>query len=244
MSPRSEGTVIWSASPEGKQNLVFKRRKPRSYVEIARESLYPKGGWRRALRYVVHRLRRLPDPAHKISRGIAAGVFASFTPFFGLHFLIASLLALILRGNVLAALLATFVGNPLTFPLIAAVSMELGSWMLGHPGLPLPLVLSSFSQASLDLWWNFLAMFTDRPTHWEGLAMFWHRVFQPYMVGCILPGIMAGTAAYILSNPLIAAYQKARVARLKKRFAKKREKVISRRMEMAEPPTSKRQAAE
>lgn len=232
--------------------MVFKRRTPRTYVEIVSESLYPKGGWRRAIWYVVHRVRRLPDPAHKISRGIAAGVFTSFTPFFGLHFAIAAGLAFMMRGNVLAALLATFIGNPLTFPLIAAVSMELGAWMLGHPGLPLPLVLNSFSQASLDLWRNFMAIFTDEPAHWEGLALFWQRVFQPYMVGSILPGFGAALASYILANPLIAAYQKARVARLKKRFAKKREKVISRRMEMADPtseraatdPTSKRTAAE
>jgi len=223
--------------------LVFKRRKPRTYVEIVSESFYPRGGWRRALRYVVHRVRRLPDPAHKISRGIAAGVFASFTPFFGLHFLIASILALAMRGNLLAALLATFVGNPLTFPLIAAVSMELGAWMLGRPGIPLPMVFSSFTQASLDLWWNFFAVFTDKPVDWDGLALFWRRVFQPYMVGCLVPGIAAAIAAYILANPIIVAYQKARVARLKKRFAKKREKVISRRLEMAEP-TDKRPAAE
>lgn len=223
--------------------MVFKRRKPRTYVEIVSESFYPRGGWRRAMRYVAHRLRRLPDPAHKISRGIAAGVFTSFTPFFGLHFLIAAGLAVLMRGNVIAALLGTFIGNPLTFPLIAAVSMELGSWMLGHPGIPLPLVLTSFSHASLDLWQNFIAIFTDAPVRWDGLGLFWRRVFLPYAVGGIVPGVVAGVAAYVLANPIIAAYQKARVARLKKRFAKKREKVRSRRMEMAEPG-DKRTAAE
>jgi len=224
--------------------LVFKRRKPRTYVEIVSESFYPRGGWRRASWYVMYRLRRLPDPAHKISRGIAAGVFTSFTPFFGLHFLIAGVLSLLIRGNVIAALLGTFIGNPLTFPLIAAVSMELGSWMLGYPGLPLPLVLASFSDAALDLWRNATAIFSGEPANWSGLALFWRRVFLPYTVGGILPGLAAGIATYILSNPLIAAYQKARVARLKKRFAKKREKVISRRMEMAEPGKPDRAAAE
>ena len=209
--------------------MVFKRRTPRTYVEIVSESIYPRGGWGRALRYVVHRLQRLPDPAHKISRGIAAGVFVSFTPLFGLHFFIAALIAVLLRGNILAALLATFVGNPLTFPLVAAISMELGSWMLGERGIPLPLVLQAFSDASLDLWRNFLAIFTSEPTRWRGLFLFWDRVFLPYLVGGILPGLAAAIAAYVLSNPIIAAYQKARVARLKKRFAKRRERVMSRR---------------
>lgn len=209
--------------------MVFKRRKPRTYVEIVSESLYPRGGWSRALRYVAHRLQRLPDPAHKISRGIAAGVFTSFTPFFGLHFFIAALLTMAMRGNILASLLATFFGNPLTFPLIAAVSMELGSWMLGYPGVPLPVVLTAFTQASQDIWHNFLAIFTSETTNWGGLGLFWERVFLPYLVGGIIPGIACAIAAYILANPIIAAYQKARVARLKKRFAKRRERVISRR---------------
>ena len=171
--------------------MVFKRRKPRTYVEIVSESFYPRGGWRRALLYVGHRLQRLPDPSHKISRGIAAGVFTSFTPLFGLHFLISALLAWAMRGNILAALLATFVGNPLTFPLIAAVSMELGSWMLGYRGFPLPLALEAFSNASLSLWQNFLAIFTAERANWQGFDIFWHRVlpalscrWHPARIGC------------------------------------------------------------
>ncbi len=210
--------------------MVFKRRKPRTYVEIVSESFYPRGGWTRAVRYVAHRLQRLPDPAHKISRGIAVGVLVSFTPLFGMHFILATLLAVAIRGNILAALLGTFIGNPLTFPLIAAVSMELGSWMLGHGRVPLTLVLSAFSEASINLWRNFIAFFTDEPVHWSGLDVFWDRVFLPYLVGGLVPGFAAAIAAYVLANPVIAAYQRARVARLKKRFAKKRQRVISRRL--------------
>ena len=53
---------------------MFKRRNPRSYASAIGRALYPRGGWRRATRYIGYRLRRLPDPAHKISRGIACGV--------------------------------------------------------------------------------------------------------------------------------------------------------------------------
>lgn len=214
--------------------MVFKRRKPRTYYEAVTESLYPKGGWTRAAWYVWHRLRRLPDPAHKISRGIACGVFVCFTPFFGLHFLIAAAMAWVVNGNVMAALLATFFGNPLTFPFIAAVSMELGSWMLGAPHVPLPMLVTAFSDAAIELWRNLIAVFTPDVTHWDGLDRFYEQVFMPYLVGGILPGIATAAACYFLSNPVLAAYQKARVARLKKRFAKKREKVISRRMEAVE----------
>ena len=44
-----------------------------------------------------------------------------------------------------------------------------------------------------------------------------------------MPGLACGAAAYFLSNPVLNAYQKARVARLKKKFAKRREKAEARR---------------
>ena len=49
-----------------------------------------------------------------------------------MHFFLAAGLAWVLRGNVVAALLGTFFGNPLTFPLIALSSINLGHWMLGN----------------------------------------------------------------------------------------------------------------
>ena len=112
---------------------MFKRRDPKTWLRTFVEFIYPRGGWKRAASYVGHRLRRLPDPPHRIARGIAAGVFVCFTPYFGFHFFLAAGLAWVMQGNVVAALLATFFGNPLTFPIIAAISLELGQWMLGTP---------------------------------------------------------------------------------------------------------------
>lgn len=211
--------------------MVFKRRTPKTYWEAFKHAFYPQGGWTRAIQYLIHRVRRLPDPAHKISRGIAVGVFTCFTPFFGMHFLIAAWLAWLVRGNVMAALMATFFGNPLTFPIIAAVSMELGAFLLGRPPIPLQLVLPAFSDAAVELWQNFMAVFTAERTAWGSLSGFWNRYFLPYLVGGVFPGILSGTAGYLLSNPVLSAYQKARVARLKKKFAKKRERAEARRAE-------------
>ena len=202
---------------------MFKRRTPKSYVQIVGEAFYPRGGWTRAAWYVVHRLRRLPDPAHRISRGIFAGVFASFTPLFGFHFLIAAMVAWSIRGNILAALLATFAGNPLTFPFIAAISVELGSWMLGKPPIPLPRILMSFSRASGEIWANIQAIFTPATAEWGRLSYFFSDIFLPYLIGGIIPGIIAGLVAYWLSNPIIASYQRGRIRRLKVRFEKRRE---------------------
>jgi uncharacterized protein (DUF2062 family) len=216
--------------------VVFKRRTKRSYLRIVLEAVYPKGGWGRAFQYVQHRVRRLPDSPHRIARGIFAGVFTSFTPFFGLHFLISALIAKTMRGNILASLLATFVGNPLTFPFIGLVSMKLGRWMLGttfREGEERTL-LAKFLNAGRDLKHNAIALFTDRDAHWTGLSIFYRDVFLPYLVGGLIPGILAGMLCYYLSEPVIAAYQKRRRKKLTDRFEKLRARVQARKEEARE----------
>ncbi|WP_333714347.1 DUF2062 domain-containing protein [Yoonia sp.] len=190
--------------------MVFKRRDRRAVGRIVLDFFYPRGGWARAFEYVKHRLRRLPDTPQKISRGIWAGVFVSFTPLFGLHFFVAWLIARLVRGNILAALMATFFGNPLTFPPIGYVSITLGAWMLGLPqGTPHQLG-QKFRDAGQDLWYNFLAIFTPESIDWAGMKVFYNDLFFPYLVGGILPGVLTATAIYYLSVPVIAAYQKRR----------------------------------
>jgi len=206
----------------GGRRVIFKRRDARSWLEVIGQFLYPRGGWRRASHYVMHRLRRLPDPPHRIARGVAAGVFVCFTPMFGFHFLTAAALAFVMQGNIVAALLATFVGNPLTLPIIAAFCLELGWWILGTSvQVPLHQVFTEFGNAAIELKRNFEAIFTDDVTQWSQLRGFARRVFLPYIVGGIVPGAVAGSVAYFLTVPAVGAYQKRRVKKLKERFMKR-----------------------
>ncbi len=218
-------------------DVVFKRRSKRSYARYVAEAIYPRGGWKRAMYYVTHRLRRLPDSPRNIARGVFAGIFISFTPLYGLHFIGAALVAKLLRGNILAALLATFFGNPLTFPLIAFVSLKLGHLLLGttfDEAAHLTLV-ENFVGAWQELKGNFLAIFTADVAHWDNLAGFYRSVFLPFLVGGIAPGIAAGLVGYYISEPLIAAYQNRRRRKLKERFEKLKAKPVPRPAPDVEP---------
>jgi hypothetical protein len=62
---------------------------------------------------------------------VACGAAISFTPFVGLHVVLGALLALIVRGNLLAVVAGTLVGNPWTFPFIWVASYEVGQYLLG-----------------------------------------------------------------------------------------------------------------
>lgn len=211
--------------------MVFRRRDRRSLRTVVTEFFLPRGGWSRAAQYVVHRLSRLPDPPHRIARGIFAGVFISFTPLFGFHFLGAAGIAWLLRGNILAALLATFFGNPLTTPLIALGAVELGHWIMGGQiGFGFEEILASFSAAWSAIYGNFLALFTSRRADWGGLDEFFRNIFLPYLVGGIGPGILFGMVCYYVSLPVVGAYQKLRDRKRRERI----EKAMERRQKAAE----------
>ncbi|WP_228461316.1 DUF2062 domain-containing protein [Paracoccus liaowanqingii] len=200
---------------------MFKRRKPRSYGQMASELIYPRGGWRRAGTYVAHRLSRLPDQPHRIARGVAAGVFVSFTPLFGFHFLSAAAVAWIIRGNVLAALLATFVGNPVTLPFIALVSVGLGRKILGLDGdLSPQFIFGEFSRAAGELWHNLRSLFGDEIAHWNNLGDFFFQIFWPYVVGGSILGLAVSTGTHYLTVPVFRAYQRRREKKMAERIAR------------------------
>ncbi len=208
---------------------MFKRRNPRSYWEHFVEFFYPRSGWRRALGYIRHRVQRLPDTPHKIAIGFSCGVFVSFTPFFGFHFVVAALLAIIFRGNIVAAILGTFFGNPVTFPFIAGFSYRLGWFLLGRGNEEAvwPIIRHGFYEAFDGLWHNFLAIFTADTMDWSGLIDFGQTVFIPYLIGGLMPGFVIAVLFYVGGKPLIAAYQHRRrgrlMAKIKELRAKKKQ---------------------
>jgi uncharacterized protein (DUF2062 family) len=200
--------------------MVFKRRKPLSILQWVREGILPRAGWRRVVEYLVHRLRRLPDSPHKISLGIACGVFTSFSPFFGLHIIVAMGLAWILRGNVLASAIGTFFGNPITFPFIAYISLEVGRWLTGAGGTSdFGVIARSFANAAEGVWLTTKSFFGYGPSSWDRLAAFFYDLFLPYLIGGIIPGLIGGVLAYYLSRPLVRAYQTRRREKKLKRIA-------------------------
>lgn len=186
--------------------------------EWLREQVYPKSGFKRAVRYVVHRMRRLPDRPHRIARGVFAGSVIGFLPLPGLQFVAAWGAARLMQGNVLAALLATFNTNPVTTPFFAVLAMTLGHWLLGiEAPLTAEYIGTAFANAGHDLWFNVRALFTHDTARWDGLIQFWHEIYWPYFIGALGPAIVISLLSYYITIPLVEAYQKARAAKAKDR---------------------------
>jgi uncharacterized protein (DUF2062 family) len=203
--------------------VVFKRRDPLGWLAWLREMVYPKGGFKRATRYVIHRMSRLPDEPHRIARGIFAGSLIGFLPLPFLQFVAAWAMARLMRGNVLAALLGTFNTNPITTPFFAVFAMTLGHWLLGvEAPLTAEGIARAFGYAGRDLWQNFVAIFTDAHMEWGGLLKFWQDIYLPYFIGALLPGVIISLVAYYVTIPVVQAYQKARASKADERRERRR----------------------
>lgn len=78
------------------------------------------------LYYLYLRFQRLRDNPHKVALGVAISLFINWLPLLGLHTLLIILVCWVFRANILAGLLASFLGNPWTLP-----AMFWADYMLG-----------------------------------------------------------------------------------------------------------------
>ena len=203
---------------------MFKRRERRSIFRFFYEVIFSLKGISRAIEYVGIRLKRIPDTPHKISLGMSCGIFASFTPLFGLHFLIAGLLSYLLRANVLASLIGTFVGNPITFPIITVFNLKLGEWILGSSEYSSDdggKIFEGFLDFIFLIYKSFFTEGSIGENNVPRMNEFLNGIFIPYSLGGLILGIFIAVISYFLLRPLVATYQKKRNALKAKRFKKK-----------------------
>jgi len=195
--------------------MLFGRKNPASWGETLRVWLWPRRSWARSAKYVSKRILRLTASPHAISAGVAAGVFASFTPLLGFHFLLAFMVAYLIAGNFLSAALGTFFGNPITFPFIWTFTYKLGTFILsGHADDSDAATLSSVEDVSLmDLGFSGVL---------ELVGGIWHPLLKPMLVGAFPLGVLFGMMAYVVTRWAAVAFRRHRTQRLAKKNSKLR----------------------
>jgi len=92
--------------------------------------------WLQKIKNFAKRLLWIQDSPQKIALGLAIGVFWGIMPTFGFAILFSLPSALLLKGNRLAAILGTFVANPLTVPFIYPFGYKIGQLILKTTPLP------------------------------------------------------------------------------------------------------------
>ena len=85
-------------------------------------------------RAAFRRLLAIDDPPERTALAFSIGVFIAFSPFLGLHTILATLIAFAFRFNKLAIYTGTFLNNPpLTLVPIIVASYAVGALLMGRP---------------------------------------------------------------------------------------------------------------
>lgn len=176
---------------------MFRRRTPLNFWQKLQHLTWPRTGWGRASRYMIQRVLRLSAGPHAIAMGFAVGVFVSALPFIGVHIAMAVGLAWLMRANVIASVIGTISGNPVTFPFIWVATFKVGQLILDRDVDVLPLQSLSFMnvlRVSVETTMSFIV---------------------PMTVGGIIIGLIMGLPTYYLSLWVVRFYQhrRARLAR-------------------------------
>ena len=140
---------------------------------------------KRVISYYKLRLARLPDTNYAISSGFACGAMVSFTPLLGLHFVLAVIFAYFIRGNFIAALIGTVVGNPITFPFIWGLIYKVGTYVTN---IKLEKITNEI---------NF-EMIVDQT----------YEIFFPMLIGGIIIAPIVWIISYYVVYSFIASYKK------------------------------------
>lgn len=179
--------------------MLFRRRQPISRLTKLRELFWPRRGFIRSFQYLSKRILRLSATPHAIAAGVVAGVVSSWTPFIGLHFLLAFAIAYLIAGNMVAAAIGTAFGNPLTFPFIWAATWEVGHRMIGQ-GDPVA--------QSVDL---------EKKFSIAGIESMWQPVLKPMLIGALPLAAISGAILYCVIYFAVSKFQARRRERLAER---------------------------
>ena len=181
--------------------MLFARRRPPTLPTRLRNILWPKMGWRRAARYYLGKLRRLPVSPGEVAAGFGWGVAVSITPLLGAHTILSVLCARATRASMVAAFIGTFALNPWTAPPIWLATYYLGKVMAGDSvggGLP-----------------GFVGMFRGLTEAFLTLdtRLFFEQVwpvFAPMLLGSLPIGGIAGFAGYAVLRSALMRLQSKR----------------------------------
>jgi uncharacterized protein (DUF2062 family) len=151
--------------------------------------------------FPTHRLMHLRASPHEVALGCAVGVFVAITPLLGAHMLIAALLAGFLRVSVPAAVLGTFFGNPVSWPIIWTSTYTIGLQIIGPDGV----VGAGDFEQNVTLLWAALLERSPELLNATG-ALLW-PLLLPMLVGSLPLGLLAAAIVYYISRKLIRGWR-------------------------------------
>ena len=192
--------------------MLFPRRTSLAIGRRLQHGLWPRGGWRRSVRYVWLRLCRTQASPHAIALGVAIGIFVAFIPVLGIQMTLAALLAYAVRGSLLAAVAGTFIGTPVTYPFMWIGSYRLGAWLLGQDSAPLTSGVERLGSLLASATGSLPGSAGDQMP--EQVARLLAPIVKPLLVGSLVLGLAAAGVAYYGMVCVVGRWQAGRRTRV------------------------------
>lgn len=156
---------------------------------------------RQGLRRMAQRLGTLRASPHEIALGCALGAFVSITPLLGVQTILAVLMALLLRASVPAAIIGTFVGNPVSWPFIWVSTYFMGLHMVGLEGSFDPIAV----HRNVMLLWG--ALLEPSPQLLDVTASLLWPLLWPMLAGSLPIGLLAAAVVYYISRSVVRGWR-------------------------------------
>jgi uncharacterized protein (DUF2062 family) len=152
-------------------------------------------------RATLRRLLAIDDPPERTALAFSIGIFIAFSPFLGLHTIMATVLAFAFRFNKLAIYAGTFVNNPfLTLVPIILASYAVGAFLTGQPLAP--------PAEGMELLKHPRLLTGD---WWQQLSKQGSTVLFPFVIGGMVLSVVCSLAAYPLTLRFLRSRRKAKV---------------------------------
>ncbi|HBS59909.1 MAG TPA: hypothetical protein DEA44_11645 [Firmicutes bacterium] len=105
--------------------------------------------FKRRMRYMYIKMKRMKDNPRRLARGLALGVFLNFLPTFGTGFFIALIVARFVRANVVLACTASL-ATKWCIPILYAINLKVGQTVLGMPSETLTTLWTKVAELDLS----------------------------------------------------------------------------------------------
>jgi len=154
-----------------------------------------------SFRAAFRRLLAIDDPPERTALAFSIGVFIAFSPFLGLHTIMATVVAFAFRFNKIAIYTGTFINNPiLTLVPIIILSYAVGAFILGRP--------LSIPDEGVEL--------LRDPHLFSGdyyrrlFVQSWNNIVWPFAIGGTVLSVVCSVVAYPLTLRALRAYRNRR----------------------------------
>ena len=186
--------------------MLFKTRQKSTFISKIFNLLWPKKGWKRIIKYISLRLKRLPGSPHSIALGFTFGVTAALTPLFGLHFLIGIFLAWLFRVSIVASLIGNLLGNPWTFPFICILNFKVGN-IFYTTSDQIDINMKLLSNELYLLWNTIYKLFIELNYSQSLNYLSQLKLIPPMLLGSLFTIILVGIPSYFISRFIITNYR-------------------------------------